>query len=108
MLPPTLTQETDELDDTLNHNIKDTLTETKQQQEETMKQCRVREELLYNNLEVTALIPVSDGQAPSAAASNTSAPTSPFACVTTTILTNASLLRPKPWVPSKPCGTALI
>jgi hypothetical protein len=62
MLPPALIQETDELDDTLNHNINDALTETKQQLEETMKQHRAREELLYNNLAETALIPVSDGQ----------------------------------------------
>ncbi len=62
MLPPALTQETDELDDTLNHDIHDALTKTKQQQEETMKKCRAREELPYNNLEETAPIPVSDGQ----------------------------------------------
>ena len=62
MLPPALTQETDKLDDTLNHDINDALTETKQQQEETMKQRRAREELLYDNLEETALIPVSNGQ----------------------------------------------
>ena len=62
MLPPALIQETDEFDDSLNHNIYDALTETEQQQEETMKQRRAREELLYDNLEETAPIPVSDGQ----------------------------------------------
>ena len=62
MLPPALIQETDEFDDSLNHNIYDPLTEIEQQQEETMKQCRVREELLYDNLQETAPIPVSDGQ----------------------------------------------
>ena len=63
MPPPALIQETDKTDgNNLSHNIKDALTETKQQQEETMKQCRAQEELLYNNLEETAPIPVSDGQ----------------------------------------------
>ena len=62
MLPPALIQEPGELDDALNHNINDALTKTKQQQEETMKQCRAQEELLYNNLEETAPIPVSNGQ----------------------------------------------
>jgi DNA-binding protein YbaB len=41
MLPPALIQKTDdEFDDTLNHDINDALTETEQQQEETMKQHR--------------------------------------------------------------------
>jgi len=62
MLTPNLIQETNESDDTLNHDIIEALTETKQQQEETMKQRRAREELLYDNLEETAPIPVSDGQ----------------------------------------------
>ena len=101
MLPPDLIQETDESDDTLNHDINEALTETEQQQEETMKQCRAREELLYDNLEETA------DKSPSAATSNTSAPAFPFACATIMILTSTLLLRPKPWVPSKPCGTAL-
>jgi len=62
MLPPALIQETDKFDDTLNHDINSALTETEQQQEETMKQHRAQEELLYDNLEETAPIPVSDGQ----------------------------------------------
>jgi len=62
MLPPALLQETNKIDDTLNHDINNALTESKQQQEETMKQCRAREELLYHNLEETAPIPVSNGQ----------------------------------------------
>jgi len=62
MLPPDLIQETDESDDTLNHDINEALTKTEQQQEETMKQHRAREELLYNNLEETSPIPVSGGQ----------------------------------------------
>ena len=40
MLPPDLIQETNESDDTLNHDINEALTETKQQQEETMKKRR--------------------------------------------------------------------
>ena len=62
MLPPALIQETDKFDDTLNHDINRALTETEQQQEETMKQRRAQEEFLYDNLEETAPIPVSDGQ----------------------------------------------
>jgi hypothetical protein len=62
MLPPALHQETNKIDDTLNHDINNALTESKQQQEEMMKQRRAREELLYDNLEETAPIPVSDGQ----------------------------------------------
>ena len=62
MLPPALTQEADELDDTLNHDINDALTETEQQQEEMRKQHRARAELLYDNLEEPAPIPVSNGQ----------------------------------------------
>jgi hypothetical protein len=46
----------------LNHDINDALTKTKQQQEANAKQHREQEELLYNNLEVTAPIPISDGQ----------------------------------------------
>ena len=60
--PPRPHSGTDKFDDTLNHDINRALTETEQQQEETMKQCRAQEELLYDNLEETALIPVSDGQ----------------------------------------------
>ena len=59
MLPPDLIQETNESDNTLNHDINEALTKTEQQQEETMKQRRAREELLYDNLEETAPIPVS-------------------------------------------------
>ena len=64
MLPSALLQDTNETDENnMHHNdINNALTETKQQQEETMKQCKKREELLYNNLEETAPIPVSDGQ----------------------------------------------
>jgi hypothetical protein len=62
MLPPALLQNTDKIDDTLNHDINNALTESEQQQEETMKQCRAQEELLYDNLKETAPIPVSDGQ----------------------------------------------
>jgi hypothetical protein len=64
MLPPVLIQETDKTDgNNMNHNvINNALTETKQQQEETMKQQKAQEELLYNNLEETAPIPVSDSQ----------------------------------------------
>jgi len=62
MLPPNLIQETGVSDDTLNHDINEALTKTKQQQEETMKQHRAGEELLYDNLEETAPIPVSDRQ----------------------------------------------
>ena len=46
MLPPALIQEPGEFDDSLNHNIYNALTEIEQQQEETMKQRRAREELL--------------------------------------------------------------
>ena len=62
MLPPDLIQETNKSDNTLNQEINEALTETEQQQEETMKQRRAREELMYNNFEETASIPVSDGQ----------------------------------------------
>ena len=40
MFPPDLIQETNKSDDTLNHDINETLTETEQQREEMMKQCR--------------------------------------------------------------------
>jgi hypothetical protein len=59
MLPPDLIQETEESDDTLNHDINEALTKTEQQHEEMMKQRRAQEELLYDNLEETAPIPVS-------------------------------------------------
>jgi hypothetical protein len=62
MLPPTLLQETNKIDDTLNHNINNALTKSEHQQEETMKQRRAQEELLYDNLRETAPIPVSKGQ----------------------------------------------
>ena len=63
MLPSALIQEIVKTDEnTLNYDIKNALTETKQQQGETMKQRRAREEPLYNNLKETAPIPVSDGQ----------------------------------------------
>jgi hypothetical protein len=56
-------QENDETDgNALNHDINDALTKTEQQQEANAKQCREQEELLYNNLEETAPIPMSDGQ----------------------------------------------
>jgi hypothetical protein len=56
-------QENDGADgNALNHNINNALTKTKQQQEANAKQRRVQEELLYNNLEETAPIPVSNGQ----------------------------------------------
>ena len=44
MLPPALIQEPGELDDALNHNINDALTKNEEQQEETTKQRRAREE----------------------------------------------------------------
>ena len=106
--PPRPHSGTDKFDDTLNHDINRALTETEQQQEETMKQCRAQEELLYDNLEETALIPVSDGQVTFCRHFKyLGSYVSVCLCDDDIDKRIAALLRPKPWVPSKQCGTAL-